>query len=484
MVHQPAIRVSYDVVRLLTPYLYEGKRVDFTLHIGMAGSRGYYSIEDKAHIKGYRAPDVDGDLCSYAWDGRMKHNELLVSPAEAKNTTNEFGDKTDAAVADADADADADASAKEYWFGVDEQVAEDWTSLPEVLHPAVDVMRVLRYWDKALGMKEDVRVSEDAGRYLCEFIYWCSLAHCEVQRNKGEEVDKRGKVLFLHVPGEADGPAINKGVDIVVALCKAIAEVCQEDKSKFEADVDGAAKKKENKKSVVDEVEMFDSLDQLSDETKAALLIQLEEYERDATEASKERNERQFKDSLAGCKQPVDAFDAGADGANDDYYPDSDAYDCDKWSGREDPNSTAGGKIEDNGIFVPYRKMGRDGPPLPPSRRGPKRKHLNRNNGGKRYEAKRQKDMEAKTTAAEEGKKETARSDDKMPFYRSIGQRDKAMVAKDEAAEVQKEKKSERARVTVEKTHVEVKKDGEERIVIDKRYEGYTLGIPFHEPVV
>ena len=144
MVHQPAIRVSYDVVRLLTPYLYEGKRIDFTLHIGMAGSRGYYSIEDKAHIKGYRAPDVDGDLCSYAWDGRKKRNELLVPPPKAKNTTNEFGDKTDAAV--------PDASAKEYWFGVDEQVAEDWTSLPEVLKPAVDVMRVLRYWDKALGM--------------------------------------------------------------------------------------------------------------------------------------------------------------------------------------------------------------------------------------------------------------------------------------------------------------------------------------------
>lgn len=458
-------------MRLFTPYLYEGKRIDFTLHIGMAGSRGYYSIEDKAHIKGYRAPDVDGDLCSYAWDGRKKRNELLVSPPEAKNTTNEFGDKTDAAVAD----ADADASAKEYSLGVDDQVAEDWTSLPEVLKPAVDVMRVLKYWDKALGMKEDVRVSKDAGRYLCEFIYWCSLAHREVQRNKGEEVDKRGKVLFLHVPGEADGPAINKGVDIVVGLCKAIAKVCEEDKIKVEADVDGAAEKKENKKSVAVEVgEVFDSLDQLSDETKVALLMHLEEDERDATEASKERDEAQPKDSKAGGKQHVvEAFEAGADGVNDDYYSDSDAYDHDTWSGGEDPNSRAAGKIEDDRVFAPHRKIGHDGLPLPPSKRGPKRKHINRNKGGKRYDVKRQKEMEAKTTAAEEGKTETAKSDEKIPFNRNFGQRNKALKAKAEAAAVESENEAAK----------NVEKKQEERIVIDKRYEGYILGIPFHEPL-
>lgn len=425
-------------MRLLTPYLYEGKRIDFALHIGMAGSRNFYSIEDKAHITGYRAPDVDGDLCSYAWDGRKKRNELLVSPPEAKDITNEFGDKTDASI--------ADASAKD-WFGVDEQVAEDWTTLPQVLKPAVDVIRVLRYWDKALGMNEDVRVSEDAGRYLCEFIYWCSLAHREVQRNKGEEVDKRGRVLFLHVPGEADGPAINKGVDVVIGLCKAIAEVCKEDKSKVEADIDVAAEKKEKKKSVAGDVkEMFDSFDQLSDETKTSMLMELEKDERVATAVSKERDGAQSEGSEAGGKQPVvEAFEAGADGANDDYYSDSDAFDYDKWSGGEDPNFRAAGKIEDEGVFVPHRKIGHDCLPLPPNKRGPKRKHVNRNNGGKRHEVKRQKEMEAKTTAAGKGKTEMVKSEKKV--------------------------------------QENLEKKPEKRIVIDKRYEGYILGIPFHEPL-
>lgn len=440
----------------------------------MAGSRTYYSIEDKAHIKGYRAPDVDGDLCSYAWDGRKKRNELLLSPPEAKDTTNAFGDKTDASV--------ADASAKEYWLGAGEQVADDWTSLTNVLKPSVDVMKVLRYWDRAMERKEDVRISEDAGRYLCEFLYWCSLAHREIQRNHGEEVDKRGKVLFLHVPGEADGVAINRGVKIVVGLCKAIVEVCEEDKNKIDADFDGAAEKKKNRKSVADEVgEMFDSLDHLSEETKAVLFMQLQADERAAIEASKERNETQSKDSKAGGKQPgVETFVDGADGANDDYYSDSDAYDYDKWSGEEDLNSKAGGKIEDDGVFVLHGKIGHDGLPLSPSKRGPKRKHINRNNGGKRYDVKRQKEIDVKITTAEDGKKETAKSDEKMPFYHNIGQRNKAIKAKTEAAAVESEKETAK---TDEKLQENVEKKPKERIVVDKRYEGYILGIPFHEPL-
>lgn len=459
-------------MRLLTPYLYEGKRIDFTLHIGMAASRNFYSIEDKAHITGYRAPDVDGDLCSYAWDGRKKRHEHLVSPPEAKDVTNEFGDKTDSAV------IDADASTKEYWFGVDEQVAEDWTCLPEVLKPSVDVMRVLRYWDKALEKNEDVRISEDAGRYLCEFIYWCSLAHREIQRNNGEGVEKRGKVLFLHVPGEADGVAINKGVDVVVGLCKAIAEVCKEDESNVETHVNGAAERKENKNSVGEEVEeMFDSLEQLSEETKERLLKHLAADETDVIEQPKIR---ESKDSKAGGKQPVvEAFEAGIDGENEDYNSDSDAYDYDKWSGGEDANFKAGGEIEGDGVFVINRKTGHDGLPLPPNKRGPKRKHVNRSSS-KRYEVKRQKEMEAKTTAAEEGKKETARSDEKMPFYRNIGQRNKALKAKAGAGAVESEKETAKSD---DKVQENLEKKGEEWIVVDKRYEGYILGIPFHEPL-
>ena len=441
----------------------------------MAGSRTYYSIEDKAHINGYRAPDVDGDLCSYAWDGRKKRDELLATPPEAKDTTNEFGDKTDAAVAD----AGADISAKEYWSGVGEQVAEDWTNLPNVLKPSVDVMKVLRYWDRAMERKEDVRVSSDAGRYLCEFIYWCSLAHREIRRNHGKEVDKRGKVLFLHVPGEADGIAIHRGVEIVVGLCKALAEVCEEDKNRIEANVDGAAKKKENKKSLADEVgEMFESFDDLSNETKAALLMQLEEDERDAMEASKEFDETQPTGSKAGGKQTVvETFEAGPDGANDDYYSDSDAYDYDKWSGGEDFNSRAGGKIDDHGVLVPNRKIGHDGLSLPPSKRGPKRKHINRNNGGKRYEVKRQKEIEAKNTTAEEDKGDTAKSDEKMTFYHNTGQRNKAMQAKVEAAAVESERETAKSD---EKVHDNIERKSEVRIVVDKRYEGYILGVPFH----
>ena len=43
-----------------------------------------------------------------------------------------------------------------------------------------------------------VQVSTDPGRYLCDFIYFCSLA--EAQRRPGDETSRCAQVLFMHVP--------------------------------------------------------------------------------------------------------------------------------------------------------------------------------------------------------------------------------------------------------------------------------------------
>ena len=88
--------------------------------------------------------------------------------------------------------------------------------------------------------------------------------------------------------------------------------------------------------------------------------------------------------------------------------------------------------------------------------------------------------MEAKTTAAEESKTETPKNDEKMPFYRNIGQRNKAMKAKAKAAAMEGETETAKSD---DKVQENVEKKPQERIVIDKRYEGYILGIPFHEPL-
>lgn len=94
-----------------------------------------------------------------------------------------------------------------------------WDGLPQELVSSVDVDDVWKRWRVNLteeGKEErDVRVSEDAGRYLCDFIYYSSLAELE---RKGE--DKR--VLFFHVPVEADEVSVKKGLEITVELIRAV----------------------------------------------------------------------------------------------------------------------------------------------------------------------------------------------------------------------------------------------------------------------
>jgi pyroglutamyl-peptidase len=60
-------------------------------------------------------------------------------------------------------------------------------------------------------------VSEDAGRYLCDFIYFSSLAYL----TKMEE-DRR--VVFFHVPVESDEAHIATGIDAAIELIRGIVQ--------------------------------------------------------------------------------------------------------------------------------------------------------------------------------------------------------------------------------------------------------------------
>ena len=60
-------------------------------------------------------------------------------------------------------------------------------------------------------------MSEDAGRYLCDFIYYSSLAYVE---RKGEEK----RAVFLHVPIDTNEAALNTGVDVTIELIRALVQ--------------------------------------------------------------------------------------------------------------------------------------------------------------------------------------------------------------------------------------------------------------------
>lgn len=63
----------------------------------------------------------------------------------------------------------------------------------------------------------DLRISDDAGRYLCDFIYYSSLAACYKQ-------NKPRKVLFFHVPADPAEGMLKQGQELAVNLIRAIVE--------------------------------------------------------------------------------------------------------------------------------------------------------------------------------------------------------------------------------------------------------------------
>ncbi|KAK3382845.1 hypothetical protein B0T24DRAFT_672792 [Lasiosphaeria ovina] len=177
LVHPEAIHVSYDVVRDLVPGLWdldrqlhpERPKIDVAVHIGMAGPRPYYSIERRGHRDGYAMKDVDGKFLNDT-ERRLRQGKDWV-----------------------------------------------WEDAPKELLTDLDIDDVLKRWKKYSPNDADLRVSEDAGRYLCDFIYFSSLAHLD---KAGEPLN----VIFLHVPSDSTDQAVTLGKDLLLQLVRSIAE--------------------------------------------------------------------------------------------------------------------------------------------------------------------------------------------------------------------------------------------------------------------
>ncbi|KAH8116625.1 peptidase C15, pyroglutamyl peptidase I-like protein [Phellopilus nigrolimitatus] len=173
---------------------------DFVLHVG-AGRRGGLYVERLGHKLGYELPDVDGELAPPVTSGDRKERTDGGSPGAGE----------DAAELYERARVRGQVVAHTLrGFGA------GYEPFDEELRTGVDVDAVVASL-RASGF-EHVEPSANAGRYLCDFIYYCSLA--EAQRDAH---GKRTRVLFVHCPpvGEPLTTA-----DVTDALRRIVVTVC------------------------------------------------------------------------------------------------------------------------------------------------------------------------------------------------------------------------------------------------------------------
>lgn len=183
-VHHESVRVAYNVVTDLVPKLLPPANPmypepDIILHIGLAASRPFFTLEKGAHGRGYGAIlDVDG---------------------------HRFPD---------------DAAEERFPKAI----------YPPTLHTSFSTSDVLSRWRTNLGYsdiednedaqkKADVRLSPDAGNFMCGFIYYNSLAHYYSIK------DDERPVVFLHVPDLSQSEErLDMGREVAIALIRALVQ--------------------------------------------------------------------------------------------------------------------------------------------------------------------------------------------------------------------------------------------------------------------
>lgn len=179
LVYPDAVPVRYKEVRELVPAILDSyaEHVDLVMHIGMAPGHKYYAAERIGHRDGYdKNKDLDG----------------VTLPSDD-------GEKR-------------------------------FPGCGKSLSTSLDYDEVMRNWQRNIAAQSDfrsidARESDDAGHYLCDYIYFNSLAW--YSRRVGKTIDGKvtdRPVLFFHVPGESDENALKQGVVAAEALIRAMSE--------------------------------------------------------------------------------------------------------------------------------------------------------------------------------------------------------------------------------------------------------------------
>ncbi|KAI9808924.1 MAG: hypothetical protein M1827_007149 [Pycnora praestabilis] len=212
------IRVSYTSVLATLPQIYkQHPDVDIVLHIGMAGGRNYYTLETKARRDGYEMKDVDGRVLGdgdgeddIRWRGRVKEWEECPEVLESEFDTEDVWRRWVSAVPDRRGGGTKLHGSIKFLGCVELGLC--------ILSDTIRPVKTNTVYDLQ-GM--DLRPSADAGRYLCEFTYYASLARY-YQAQSDHQGDK--PVMFLHVPADHSEQALQRGKDVAIGLTRALVE--------------------------------------------------------------------------------------------------------------------------------------------------------------------------------------------------------------------------------------------------------------------
>ncbi|KAF8967303.1 hypothetical protein BDZ97DRAFT_1916910 [Flammula alnicola] len=200
-------------------------RYDFIFHLGVAG-RGPLRMERIGHKLGYHMKDAKGKLAPIVRVSSKDFSRRRDAVSGGVNGGVQGG---------AGAGPSAAENMERERLGMDMvETSGDTVARPtrgfgvgyenfqEEINTDIDVTRLVH--DLKRSGVEQIYTSMDAGHYLCDFIYYCSLA--EVKRStKPYEKRRNTQVLFLHCP-PVDQPLGTE--EVTDAIKRIVVWVCSE----------------------------------------------------------------------------------------------------------------------------------------------------------------------------------------------------------------------------------------------------------------
>ncbi|KAL1744673.1 hypothetical protein HDZ31DRAFT_63890 [Schizophyllum fasciatum] len=193
------------------------KGYDFILHVGVAG-RGPLRVERVAHKFGYNMKDIYGRQAPVVETApvAVEPDDPGDVPAGVLHIAPPQGESQQIELADPPEPAPIEPIRPKRGFG------PSYENFQEEVYSDVNINNLIRNM-KQQGF-EDVYLSMDAGHYLPDFIYYCSLA--EVIRSVKPYERRRGtQVLVVHVPPVGQ-PLTSE--EVTTALKLIITWVCSE----------------------------------------------------------------------------------------------------------------------------------------------------------------------------------------------------------------------------------------------------------------